>query len=73
MKFIKGQLVWCRPTVSDSPIQAVYNREITEEENRVHGYRFGHLVEIDGHERWIRLDLCGLDKDEIADVSGSGY
>lgn len=73
MEFSKGQIVWCRPTVLDSPIKAIYNRQITEEENRVHGYRFGHLVEIDGRERWVRLDLCGVDKDKVANVSASGY
>lgn len=71
--WLNGQIIWCRPRIVDEPIQATYIRQITKEENRIHGYRYGHLVEINERETWVRLDLCGTDKDKIAIVSGSGY
>lgn len=65
--FQKNEMVWCRPRLIDEPIHAKYVRKISDAE-RKEGYRAGHVVEIDGLERWVRLDLCSLSKESVKDV-----
>jgi len=66
--FKNGEIVWCRPQLIDEPICAKYVRKINEAE-RKEGYRAGHIIEINGIEHWIRLDLCAVNKESIIDIS----
>jgi len=67
--FENGEMVWCRPRLIDKPIQAKYVRKISDVERR-EGYRAGYIVEIDGLERWVRLDLCSISKESIENIQG---
>lgn len=64
----KGTIVWCRPTLADEPKQGKYIRAVTLEENK-QGYRYGHIVEIEGQKVWCRLDLCSTDYNVVKSVT----
>lgn len=71
LTFNKGDMVWCRPRLIDKPLFAKYIRQVSEEE-RKEGYRAGHIVEINGYECWVRLDLCSLIKEDIENIDKRG-
>jgi len=62
--FKNGEMVWCRPSLIDEPILGKYVRKISDAE-RKEGYRAGHIVEINGVERWVNLGFCGTNKEVI--------
>ena len=62
--FGNGEMVWCRPTLIDEPILGKYIEKISDEEIKK-GYRAGHIVEINGIERWVSPDFCSLDREVV--------
>ena len=66
-RYDEGTLVWCRPRLVDEPKQGVYIRCTTEEE-RKQGYRYGHIVNIEGKRVWVRVDLCDIDIQKIIHI-----
>jgi len=65
--FEKDEVVWCRPNLSDAPICGKYVEKMSDEQIRK-GYRAGHIVEVNGLECWVRLDLCSINKESIKDI-----
>ena len=65
--FKKDEMVWCRPRLIDEPILAKYIEKVSDEEIKK-GYRAGHIVEINGVERWVSPDFCSTNRETVKNV-----
>ena len=65
--FQKDEIVWCRPRLIDEPILGKYVEKINDDEIKK-GYRAGHIVEINGVERWVGLGFCSINREAVENM-----